>query len=75
MIKKFCDICGAEMNDRNSPNFGANKTRLAAKLKRLDVELGVEVIVSKDGASNVGDFCKHCVLDALYKLDDRPSAA
>ena len=72
MIKRFCDMCDVEMTDKNSPNFGANSSRLAAKLTRPSVELSVEVIVAKDGVSNSGDFCKYCVLDALDKLDDRP---
>jgi len=34
--------------------------------------LQVEVLETKDGTSNAGEFCRYCVLDALQKLDDRP---
>lgn len=31
----------------------------------------VEVVTSLSGTYNDGDFCKYCILDALYELDDR----
>lgn len=72
MIRYFCDCCGEEIvtrdKDRN-PLY-----RLTAKLQKGSSVLQVEVIESKDGTSNAGDFCRYCVLEALQKLDDRPRA-
>jgi hypothetical protein len=72
--KYFCDACGNEMNHESTPHNGMNGCRLAVKVKSANrtTELGVEVITTKDGISNAGDFCKYCILDALAKLDDRP---
>lgn len=71
MIRRFCDLCGAEMTERNTP-FGGSIGRMGTKLKRLDCVMTVEVITGRDSTSNAGDFCKHCILDALQELDDRP---
>lgn len=74
MRRVFCDMCGAEMNDRNTPRLGSTSNRLAAKVRSANAmtEVGVEVIQSHNGVSNDGDFCKYCILDALNTLDDRP---
>ena len=74
MIRYLCDCCGEEIavSDTKQRNpLG----RLTAKLKHGASELQVEVLETKDGTSNVGEFCRYCVLDALQKLDDRPRAA
>ena len=75
MIKRYCDTCGNEMTDRNTPNLGTTGGRLQATIKRLDTKLTVEVIQSTNAGANVGDICKHCILDALYELDDRPQVS
>lgn len=69
MIKRFCDICGDELTNVNTPKdlTGRIKTKLSGK----DAELGVEVIVYKDGTSNTGDFCTYCILRAVNLADDR----
>lgn len=76
MIRRFCDCCGVEIVARNSfrPDNVSELGRLKATLKRGKSSLTVEVITSKDGVSNSGDFCAHCVLDALTSVDDRPRA-
>ena len=33
------------------------------------------MIQSTNGVSNSGDVCKHCILNALYALDDRPPSS
>ncbi len=63
------------MTDRNTPNLGTTGGRLQATIKRLDTKLTVEVIQSTNAGANVGDICKHCILDALYELDDRPQVS
>lgn len=75
MIRRFCDVCGGEMIPANTPFQGVTGDRLAAQLQSRGTRLDVEVITSKNGTSNQGDFCKYCVLDALYKIDDRPRPA
>lgn len=76
MIRRYCDLCGAEMTDANTPRWGTSHGRLEAALKRKgETVLKVEVIQSVNGTSNAGDVCKYCILDALYRLDDRPKEA
>jgi hypothetical protein len=66
-VKYFCDQCGDEITNRNKIETG--------RLKASIGHLGVEVIVSQNQTANDGEYCKYCVLDALYKLDDRPREA
>ena len=75
MIKRYCDCCGQEMLSHLIPKEGMNGGRLQTTIERplKGVKLTVEVIHSKDGCSNAGDVCKHCILDALQVLDDRPT--
>jgi len=79
MIKRFCDICETEITKANSLNLDNGGFRMQAEIEgKYSVygksKLKVEVITSLDGTANEGDFCKYCILDALYKLDDRPRA-
>ena len=71
MIRYFCDCCGEEIAVRDTKQRNP-LGRLTAKLKHGASELQVEVLETKDGTSNAGEFCRYCVLDALQKLDDRP---
>lgn len=68
MIKAFCDQCGKEITDKNAATGGSSKRRLCTSIGHLSVE----VMTAQNGVSNAGDYCKYCILDALYKLDDRP---
>jgi hypothetical protein len=72
MIKRFCDLCGTEMSDKNSPSQGACQDRLKVSINRGKVHASFEIIQAVNGTSNSGDVCKHCILDALRELDDRP---
>ena len=74
VIRYFCDCCGEEIAERDTKDRNPLH-RLTATLTKKDSVLQVEVIESKDGVGNAGNFCRYCVLDALYGLDDRPSAA
>lgn len=76
MIKTFCDGCGKEITGQNAPRGGPlhDNDRLGATLITVGGALHVEVITSKDGTANNGDWCKYCILDALNRLDDRPKA-
>lgn len=76
MVKYFCDKCGEEITDKNSAAGGTKVDgRLGVEVAYGRHTLAVEVITSLDGCSNAGLFCKYCILDALYRLDDRPKAA
>ena len=75
MIKYFCDCCGnqivsADVDRGDRTELG----RLTATIKRGNATLKVEVLESKDGCANAGQFCRYCVLDAFNTLDDRPRA-
>lgn len=73
MIKRFCDFCGKEIVAMNSPGHDPTALgRLQASLKRGSIRLDVQVVHSTNDVANKGDFCKYCILDALYQLDDRP---
>jgi len=74
MIKRFCDICGNEITRDNSIVSEIPGGRLGSSIKKNGAELKVEILTSVDGTANKGDVCRHCVLDALYRLDDRPQA-
>lgn len=67
-IKRYCDQCGTQMTDKNTPKSGTNDGRLSASVGRLMVQ----VTQHQDNVSNAGDYCVHCILDALYTLDNRP---
>lgn len=72
MIRYFCDCCGAAISEHDKK--GRNTLgRLTATLNCGASKLQVDVIESRDGTRNVGQFCNYCVLDALAKLDDRPT--
>ncbi len=75
MTKYYCDCCEKEITESNCLEGGQNSGRLAAEIKRNGFKLKVEILTSKDDRANEGLFCKYCVLDALYRLDDRPVPA
>jgi hypothetical protein len=74
MIRHYCDGCGKEITEDNAAVGGPIhcSDRLGTEITKRGVKLRVEIITSMDGTANAGHFCRHCVLDALYKLDDRP---
>lgn len=48
-----------------------SSNRLGTEIKKGKVRLRIEVLHYLDDTANAGLFCKYCILDALYKLDDR----
>lgn len=71
MIKRYCDQCLKQITEANEVEQISSISggrRLAASIGHL----GVEVIISQNNTANRGDYCRYCILDALYKLDDRP---
>lgn len=73
MIKRYCDFCGTLIEGKNELRGGKTNRRLFTQIRSKDSKhlLSVEVMTALDECTNCGDFCKYCVLDALYKLDDR----
>jgi len=74
MIKRYCDCCGVEIIDSNK--IDDDKFRLATEVKTKDKTkspLRIQVITAKDNCWNDGDFCKYCIIDAVNRLDDRPT--
>ena len=77
MIKVFCDVCEEEITEENKASRMKAEFR-DAKGKKLFVEVfisykGTLKSLGVDKASEqLGDFCKYCILNTLYKLDDRP---
>ena len=74
MIKHFCDGCGKQITSENKcagAAINSHTDRMGAKVKKNGKTLSVEVMTATDGGYNQGDWCKYCVLDALYRLDDR----
>ena len=73
MIKTYCDICGKLITDDNQVIGGVMvEDRLGVEIVSGYHKFNFEVKQSKDGTANTGDICRYCVLDALYRLDDRP---
>jgi len=75
MIKRHCDLCENEMTPGLTLSRVQNGRRLATVIEHADVRLSVEVVAGINGMWNDGDVCKHCVLDALYTLDNRRQTA
>lgn len=76
MTKRFCDLCGTELTEGNTPNHGEDKRSLTNVWKE---KLIVTVSIGKfkngsgeDAGWQRGDFCSGCVLDAVADLDKRP---
>ena len=73
--KYYCDICGEEITEQNNcvgATINNVNNRLGAVITRKDKTLKVEIITALNDKWNDGDVCRHCVLDALSKLDNRP---
>lgn len=74
MRKIFCDHCKAEINCRNAGFNATNGEAARGELKASKYASGrnLNIRIAPDaGMSNEFDFCKHCILDAIEKLDDR----
>ncbi len=60
MVKHYCDVCGAELTEREN-----------RRLCREAGDLVVEVTVHFKGTANAGDICHKCVLRAVNEGDNR----
>lgn len=84
MTKYFCDKCGEEITVKNActgGSFATSRMGTVIEFRPFDLDpyapakrFKIEVMTSLDGQANDGCFCKYCVLDALFRLDDRPRA-
>jgi hypothetical protein len=77
MIRTYCDGCEKEITEANACAGGPIHCdwRLGTTVKKRGKKLLVEVIITTDDVANTGHWCKYCVLDALYALDDRVKQA
>jgi len=66
MKKTFCDICKNEIVDVDYKAL-TQSTLAQGKFKLVEI-----IIADNEGCSNF-DVCIYCVIDAIKKLDDRPS--
>ena len=72
MIKYFCDVCGTEMNERNTPHRGPTGSRVYGK-KIVTSDFNptwsweFEVTTGMNGVWNTGNFCIPCILEAINK--------
>ncbi len=74
MTKNFCDVCGSEMTEKNKPK-GGTAFRMGTTVTGIDgKKVMVEVTTGIDDCWNKGEICKHCIIDAIQTLDDRPKA-
>lgn len=71
MTKYFCDICGIEMNAKNTPCSGRSAGRVATVRATPIGKLEIEIMHYFEGTANGGCVCKYCLIDALKELDDR----
>jgi hypothetical protein len=74
--RRFCDNCGHALDSGNTLGKGNVLKVESDTPSRGGVALYVHLTASTSpGGSPVGDLCKHCVIDAVNKLDDRPKQA
>lgn len=75
MRKTYCAICGDVITDKNKPaNFGEGVNPMYALVGKLKKGGFVNVqVLGSDYVKYDIDYCKYCILDAIYKLDDRPT--
>lgn len=69
MNKVFCDHCNAEITNKNI----ATPENLCSKIERNNVQVAVRI--NHNDIAQYGDFCKYCIFDVIYTLDDRPKIA
>lgn len=81
MTKYFCDKCGVEITKANECCGGKTvDSRLGTSIEFTDPatrkpkKLFLELMHAFNSTWNEGVVCKHCVLDAFLRLDDRPKA-
>ena len=81
--RRYCDLCEAEITLDNEAGFTAKpsdillSSRLDGKYssRRNSNEIRFQISIALNGIWNGGDVCKHCIIDAVNSLDDRPRAA
>lgn len=82
MTRYFCDKCDVEITGPRYLDTDQMSCLLATDVMSGALAWRIEVIAIRPQPKCLGEvprtdlphFCKHCVLDALYKLDDRPKA-
>ena len=73
MIKRFCDCCGNEILKANEVSADDNALQRLESNYHDTLFLEIRTGTNKNGniVFDTGDFCKHCIIDAVKSLDDR----
>jgi len=71
MIRKFCDICKTEIDNKSDIKFHGENFPFTATIKHKASGAEVHLVVYKETINDGLDLCKYCVIDAFNELDDR----
>lgn len=69
MKKIFCDVCSTEIKEKNKIPEGDLVTGVAMKNRKEHIEVRLYI----SGLPKHVDCCKHCLIDSVTKMDDRPT--
>lgn len=65
--KRFCDGCGDEITESGA----------CVLIGQSSVHSGTVYVTARISAAqsdDKGDWCRHCIIDAVKAMDDRPAA-
>jgi hypothetical protein len=65
MIKRFCDVCKAEITSKNCCKSGKVVGSVSDRITGSHGSVMFEIITGCRGSWNTGDFCRFCVLEAI----------
>ena len=68
MTTNYCDCCGT-LNEVLMSSPIEMRTSMVGRNKK-SARLTANVVIDSTD-DNFNEFCKYCILDALYELDDR----
>lgn len=78
--KTFCDCCGSDMSEQVKARNPAERpvalhgeTWIGNANGGSNFKMTLDISFSLNGCSNLHDVCHHCIIDAVRRLDDRPS--
>lgn len=77
MTKTFCDNCNAEIEYRLMAAGSVSRDGQVTKVRPFlkNPKFKIEAVNMNGGHETHADLCWHCILDALFALDDRPKVA
>jgi len=75
MRKVFCDICEKEITEDTRTDKDTLQPRPSPYKDKMAIEITTGTVREGRIHWNEGDYCLHCVLDAIRSMDNRPSLA